>query len=140
MPSLFPHLGTRVNRGFLITGAGKRKSSSEAAGFSQLTHVKNGMPLPAAIIMPLPLIFKPQFATSDKKKSHPSLKAVFYGCLCYFSCIQEKLNQSVISQVPGYFSPVWLLASLASQLDGRQENKRCELQIENNGLLLNSSR
>lgn len=67
MLSFFPHPSIRVNRGFLITGAGKSKSTSEAAGFSQLTHVKNGIPLPAAIITPPPLFSKPQYATSDKK-------------------------------------------------------------------------
>ena len=63
MPSFFPYPSIQVNRGFLITGTGKSESSLETAGFSQLTHVINGIPLPEAV---LTLFSKPQFATSDK--------------------------------------------------------------------------
>lgn len=141
MLSSFPHPSIQVNRGFLITGAGKSKvAQKQLASLNWL--IKNGIPLPAAIITPPPLFSKPHFATSDKKKkstiiSH--LKATLCEFFSYLSCIQERLDQSDISLGPGCCFPDLPLASLAPRLDGRQENKRWELQVEKHGLLLNRS-
>lgn len=123
MLSFFPYPSIQVNRGFLITGTGKSESSLETAGFSQLTHVKNGIPPPEAILTPPLLFYKPQFATSDK------IHSALCGFFSYFSFIQGRLSQSYISWAPDF--PDLLLVHLAS----RQGNKKYKLQIGKHGVI-----